>query len=580
MDKPPATERFRISWDTNIYLSLFAVFYFFFLLLTPLGTEISFVPHGLEPRGVYNVLKIDAGDDAGYFAYLRSMFIDHDIDFFNEFYYAHRKRVTGTGYVFNQWNIGPAVLWLPFFLLAHGVTKIYNLLGVPLAQNGLSFVYFSSTALGSATYVYLGLVLHFMILRRWFSRRAAFCSVTLFFLATPLLYFTFIRSRMAHADDYFLTCLFVLTWLRFRSAPSARKSILLGLAGGLMILTRINSICFLALPLYDVGARFYRQFRANETVDRTYLRYFFWSLFFCAIVYSVQMSANFILSGTFAADARSSMVLNTIFSPNVLQTLLANPARILWGSNWGLFWHAPVYIVAACGLYGFVRNHKSVGLPLLAALAIPLFLAWVWPHHGISFGQRHLLTTNVIFSFGLAWLFDACRGTRKFQVLVAAAALLIAWNYIQICFYKIVVPYSSPRFVLQVAESLRILLPIPELLLRGDNFFFLIFHPDFQIKTYLDHYLLVLFPLFQLLAPLILLFTGGYIWDRMNRRAAVKKRIAESVIIIMTLFFVALNVTIQIWNDPKSPQFIARRKALVAERPAPEIAPQTRFGDR
>ncbi|MFQ5671461.1 MAG: hypothetical protein ACE5G9_00070 [Nitrospinales bacterium] len=580
MDKPPVTERFRVPPETNIYLLLLAVFYFFFLLLTPLGTHVSFVPHGLEPRGVYNVLKIDAGDDAGYFAYLRSMFIDRDIDFFNEPYYIHRNRVTGTGYVFNQWNIGPAVLWLPFFLLAHGVTKIYNLLGVPLAQDGLSFVYFSSTALGSATYVYLGLVLHFMILRQWFSRRAAFGSVTLFFLATPLLYFTFIRSRMAHADDYFLTCLFIFIWLRFRSAPSTRKSILLGLAGGLMILTRINSICFLALPAYDVCVRCYRQFKANGTVDWPYLRYSFWSLLFCALVYSVQMSANLVLSGTFGADARSGLVLDTIFSPDVLQRLLTNPIRILWGSNWGLFWHAPVYIFAAGGLHGFVKRNKGVGLPLLAALAIPLVLAWVWPHHGISFGQRHLLTTNVIFSFGLAWLFDACKGTRKFSALVTVSVLLIVWNYIQICFYKIVIPYYSSHFVLQVVQSLRILFPIPELLLRGENFFFLIFHPNFQIKTYLDYYLLVLFPLFQLMAPLILLFTGGYIWAKMSQCLEFKKRIVEPVIIIMTLFFVGLGVIIQTWNDRKSPEFIAQRKARVAAQAAGGTNPQTRLERR
>ena len=227
MDKPPQIEENATS-ELKIYLALFGVFYAFFLLLTSLGTDISFVRAGLEPRGVYHVLKIDGGDDAGYFAYLRSLFFDRDIDFFNEPYYIHRNRITETGYVFNQWKVGPGVLWLPFFALAHWITKLYNWLGVPLERNGLSFVYFASTALGSATCVYFGMILHYRILRRWFSRSASFWCVLLFFLATPLVYYTFIRNRMGHANDYFLICLFVWSWLKFRSAPSTAKSVFLG----------------------------------------------------------------------------------------------------------------------------------------------------------------------------------------------------------------------------------------------------------------------------------------------------------------------------------------------------------------
>ena len=156
----------NIEWKP--FLLLTAIFYFFFLLLTPLGTSISFLPTSQEPRGIYHLLHIDEGDDAGHYTYLRSLFFDHDIDFFNEPYYIHHGTVLDTGYIMNQWKVGPAILWFPFFLLAHGITWVYNLLGFPLTRDGFSFVYFSSTALGSATYVWLGLILNYWILRRWF----------------------------------------------------------------------------------------------------------------------------------------------------------------------------------------------------------------------------------------------------------------------------------------------------------------------------------------------------------------------------------------------------------------------------
>ena len=93
-----------IEWKPIFFLT--SIFYFFFLLLTPLGTDISFLPASLEPSGVYHLLNIDKGDDAGYYAYLRSLFFDHDIDFFDESYYVHNRSVLDTGYVINQWN-GP-----------------------------------------------------------------------------------------------------------------------------------------------------------------------------------------------------------------------------------------------------------------------------------------------------------------------------------------------------------------------------------------------------------------------------------------------------------------------------------------
>ncbi len=59
------------------------VFYFLFLLLTPLGVFNPWVPPDAD-TGYYSVTRIDGGDDSGYYAYLRSAFFDGDLDFLNE----------------------------------------------------------------------------------------------------------------------------------------------------------------------------------------------------------------------------------------------------------------------------------------------------------------------------------------------------------------------------------------------------------------------------------------------------------------------------------------------------------------
>src|SRR3954469_6496866 len=78
------------------------------------------------------VLPYLRGDGNGYYAWLRSPVIDHDLQFGDEFARGDPAflqtvfapdgsylpgMITETGYLRDQWSVGPAVLWAPFFLL-------------------------------------------------------------------------------------------------------------------------------------------------------------------------------------------------------------------------------------------------------------------------------------------------------------------------------------------------------------------------------------------------------------------------------------------------------------------------------
>src|SRR5688500_3190536 len=60
-------------------------------------------------------------DSPGYFAYIRSLVFDGDLDFRNEWEHWGLKALptTATGRMANPYPIGPALLWAPFFLVAH-----------------------------------------------------------------------------------------------------------------------------------------------------------------------------------------------------------------------------------------------------------------------------------------------------------------------------------------------------------------------------------------------------------------------------------------------------------------------------
>ena len=204
-----------------------------------------------------------------------------------------------------------------------------------MTLDGFSFVYFSSTALGSATYVLLGLILNYWILRRWFSHPAAFVSVVLFFLTTGLVYFTFIRSRMAHANDYFLICLFVHAWLEFRENPSHLKAISVGLIGGLMILTRINSIGYLLLPFYDFGRAVFFRIRARKTINDAILKSYALLLACVFLVFSLQLNINGILTGSWAPIPQTGDQKAQLFSLENWGQIPTHSFHLILGSNWG-----------------------------------------------------------------------------------------------------------------------------------------------------------------------------------------------------------------------------------------------------
>ena len=71
-------------------------------------------------------------DAPGYYVYLRSIAIDRDLDFANEWrrWGFPELPVTATGRRTNLYAIGPAIAWSPFFAAAHLYVVTTRLLGV------------------------------------------------------------------------------------------------------------------------------------------------------------------------------------------------------------------------------------------------------------------------------------------------------------------------------------------------------------------------------------------------------------------------------------------------------------------
>jgi Flp pilus assembly protein TadD len=478
-------------------------FYTVFLLLTPLGVFNDGISPPLQ-TGYYSATVIDAGDDAGYYAYLRSLFFDGDIDFINERHYAHAGKLTPTGYVFNNWQIGQGLLFLPFFLIGHGLALLYGALGYPVAADGYSAPYLLATAVASGTWLFAGLILVVHLVRNVARERVAWVTALSLWLASPLLYFTFIRQRMAHTLEFAVSALLIVSWLHWRKSQDLFKYAVLGGILGLLCMVRIINVAFFALIAVDllVTLRAENFSPLSRRVKSAVLRFAVFSGGFLLLM-SPQLVCWYKLNGIplpprhlhFAGEGLAG------FDPSVYLMKLSS---LLWSPKWGLIWSMPLALAGLLGL--FMKNGflKEVRPALLAYLAGIFSIILLYPEDSASYGHRHLISALPVFALGLARLLEWCSHRKiLWPVALSFVVLAVLAQYFMIVQYKVSLPYNHPQFTWEALANIpHLLLERPGQLLRSTNIFRLLLQDNLAETNFWDVLFLVIFPVAQFIAIL------------------------------------------------------------------------------
>lgn len=484
------------------------VFYLFFLLLTPLGLFNDWIPPAMQ-KGYYSVAQIDPGDDTGYYAYLRSGFFDGDFDFINEGNYAHVERFTPTGYVFNNWQVGQSILFLPFFLLGHLAALIYNKLGHAVSVDGYSAPYYLATALASQTYLFAGLLFLFNILRERFRPFIAWIAVMAIWLGSPLIYYSFIRQRMAHTAEFFLAAVFLWIWLRERTSEDNYKHAIMGGVLGFLCMVRLLDIAFVALYLADqifiLQSR--KDFSLSQKIKTLFVRAGCFGGFF-ALMLLPQFLTWHRLNGI-PLPARHVAFAGQGLTAFSLSSFLDKVASLFLNAKWGLMLSAPLMVLGLVGVFLGNGFSKQLRFGFGAYLGCLFLMIILYPEDSASYSQRHLISSLPVLALGLAAVLNKCARYRRLNaVAIAFVGVCIAGQYFMLIQYKITMLYNDPQFTLKALSGIPSLLSNhPELLLRSSNFFKLLFlsHPDGW--NYRDVLFLIVFPMAQIICvALVILF--------------------------------------------------------------------------
>jgi hypothetical protein len=383
--------------------------------------------------------RLRASDEIEYFAYLRSLAFDRDLDFENEYRYFYERnpqalagfhhtflelKDEATGRRLNFGPLGSALLWSPFYLMAHLLLVGLRALGLSsVPADGLSWPYVAAACYASATLGFLGLLVTHDGLRRFLrvGDGAATAAVLALWLGSPLLYYVTVAPGFSHAPGLFAVALLLWLTLREWAEPSQGygRWALLGLLGGLAALVREQDGLFLAMPGLLLLERTWRAREERGALRRGSLRGLVMAMA-AFLAFVPQLLAYRSLYGGFHPSpiVRQKM---QYWSPHFLDVLF-DPAHSLF------FW-SPLLLVATLGLV-FASGRER---PYALALAGLLLQVWIcgsiqtWSQNG-AFGMRRFLSATPCFALGLAPLAARAldRGARR--GLLAAIAFFAWWN--------------------------------------------------------------------------------------------------------------------------------------------------------
>jgi hypothetical protein len=391
--------------------------------------------------------RVALTDEVQYFAYVRSVYFDGDLDFRNEYtYFSDQRLAIGdlavrnallredalnphpeTGLLRNVAPVGSAILWAPGFILADGYVLIANVFGANIPRDGFAQPYILGVCLMTLLYLFLGLQLTYRLARRYADDFAATLATLTVFLATPLLFYSYIAMAWSHANGFFLFALFLTVWMRHWRRPAERGLgiwLLLGLIGGLMVITREQLGLLLIIPALEALGQYgsLLRERAWPTAARMFGRHSAF-LAMLALTLTPQLLAYQVLNGRpLPSSTVGSKLIWT--SPNFFNTLF-DPGR-------GAFLWAPVLALGLLGLIWLGRKDAW-----LAALLFTGFLAQTYIngafgttwHLRSAFGFRRLIECTPIFVLGLAALIGWLRPRVGPWPLLAVAGLLVYWNF-------------------------------------------------------------------------------------------------------------------------------------------------------
>lgn len=375
-------------------------------------------------------------DTFGYYLYLPQLFIYHDlgihdtqhlqaiVDQYENTATLYQIWQTDSGCWLIRYTAGQAVLFAPFFLLAHAYTLLTG--GV---ADGFSLPYQIAIAVGCFCYFIAAMFLLRRILLHFFSEKVTAITLCLLLLGTNLFANTVFGIAGIHAQLFFLYTVLIYFTIRWHQRQSWGNILPIAVSAGLIILTRPTDIICLLIPFLWAPTSLRALF--NKVLKN-------WKqMLVCALIVgaigSLQLLYWHAYAGHWLLDSYNNPGEGMdFFHPHIKGTLLS------FRKGW--FVYTPMMFLMLFGFVGAFRRGKECALACLLFLLCNIYLVSCWScwWYAGSFSQRAYVQSYAVLALPLGFMVQSVTEWRKgFKIpMMIVLGLLCVLNLFQTWQYK------------------------------------------------------------------------------------------------------------------------------------------------
>ncbi|MCQ2287147.1 MAG: hypothetical protein MJZ76_09810 [Bacteroidales bacterium] len=351
--------------------------------------------------------NIISWDTFGYYLYLPQIFIYNDlglndiehlqgiVETYHNTATLYQIWFTETGNWLIRYTSGQAVLFAPFFLIAHAYTVLTG--GV---ADGFSHPYQIALAVGCFCYFMAAVFVLRKVLRHFFSDRITAVTLTLLLLGTNLFCNSILGIASIHSQLFFLYTLLIYFTIRWHQQQTWGNIIAIAVVAGLIILTRPTDVICLLIPfLWQVSSK--ESLKEKYALCREKFPQILVSVFIVCGIGFVQLCYWKSYAGHWIIDSYNNPGEGMdFFAPHIVQTLFS------FRKGW--FIYTPLMLITLLGFIPAFRreNGRECAWACLLFVLCNIYLVSCWScwWYAGSFSQRAYIQSYAVLALPLGFL--------------------------------------------------------------------------------------------------------------------------------------------------------------------------------
>ena len=332
--------------------------------------------------------------------------------------YQVRTHQNGTSY--SVYNIGLALLWLPFFLIAHLVASLSN-----YASDGLSAPYQWTIILCSLCYITLGFYYLRKLLLEFFTDKVVALTLISIAFATNWFYYATQDIALTHLYLFSLQAIFLYYIYQYNKNGTAKYLILSGLLLGIMTLIRSSEILLIIIPVFwgfNPKELLKHPIKLLFNLTKRGIQYTFLALpiFFLQILYYKISNDVWFIDG---------------YNDHKFDWLDTHIYDCLFSYRRGWFIYTPIMCFITLGFYYLLKNMKQLFWAILIFTFVYCYVVFSWEiwWYGNTFGCRPVVQNYATLALPLATFYYAIlkNNTRRNLMILFTISCFIFLNLFQ-----------------------------------------------------------------------------------------------------------------------------------------------------